>query len=222
MFAPLVGGLNIHVLPAISSILRLILSSPLIAFFIIFLIRSVKGFSGSAIAFVRSLGEMAADWVIFYARRLSKGTKNYGIDDTWDYICKVLHVLFLLGVDVGLSVILAYPEVAAFWGILFIPVILQLIVICLPISCFEFHVMVFQIPVSKQPLSGFNSFLLWKVESIARQEKDAHLNDNPLLDNNESSESLDIDVPMREEWPDWTCGKDLFEIGTYAKPIRDL
>jgi hypothetical protein len=67
-FAPLFGVLSGDPLAAISPILRLVLSAPLIAIFIVYFVRSVKGALASAIELIKALAGVAVANVAFYTQ----------------------------------------------------------------------------------------------------------------------------------------------------------
>jgi hypothetical protein len=135
-------------------------------------------------------------------------------------------VVLLLFLDAALIGILATPEIASIWGILLLPVLIQLFFICIPIYFFWFSVMTFKIPIHVQPFSNFSSFLEWKAASIEKEEEPEKQEENdllvPFLELSDTSSTSEMTVSTRKKWPVWTFGRYIFEGGPWASPMRSL
>jgi hypothetical protein len=190
-FAPLFGVLSGDTLAAVSSILRLVLSAPLMAIFIVYFIRSVNGFLESGIELIKVLAGVAAKYVVFYARHTQKAKRQDAMEARnrhW-YKHHTVRFLGLLVVDALLVLLLCFPDVAAFWSVLLLPILIQLAIICFPIYCYWWHIMNCRVPKSEQKLSAFPHFLIWKVKNVEQQEKTDSMRPRALEINSDSSSS---------------------------------
>jgi hypothetical protein len=133
-FAPLFGVLSEDSLAAVSSILRLILSAPLMALFIVYFIRSVNGFLESGIELIKVLAGYVACYTQ-HTQKLKQENAQVAGRRHW-HERRTVRFIGLLVADALLVLLLCFPDVAAFWGVLLLPIVIQLGVILWPVYCY--------------------------------------------------------------------------------------